>query len=143
MRNNRRMDSLPTRALALLAVLALAACASTRPDQRALDKALYDYSGAIRWGELDAAMLFLDPDASEPISALERERFNQVQVAGYYVRGREVLAKDRIRQVVELRLVNRHTQVERSVVDHQTWRWDAEDKRWWLTSGLPDLSRAR
>jgi len=27
-----------------------------------------------------------------------------------------------------------------SVVDHQTWRWDAKAKHWWLESGLPDIS---
>ena len=25
----------------------------------------------------------------------------------------------------------------------ETWRWDAEAKRWWLVSGLPDLDAAR
>ena len=42
-------------------------------------------------------------------------------------------------QVVELRVVNRNTQVERIITDRQKWRWDAVAKRWWLVSGLPDL----
>lgn len=38
-----------------------------------------------------------------------------------------------------LRVINRNTQAERLVRSIELWRWDAERKRWWLASGLPDL----
>jgi len=44
-----------------------------------------------------------------------------------------------LEQNVELRLVNRHTQVERTLLDRQRWRFDPIAKRWWQESGLPDL----
>jgi hypothetical protein len=40
---------------------------------------------------------------------------------------------------VEIRLVNRNTQVERTLTDHQRWTYDPVAKRWWLVSGLPDF----
>ena len=46
-----------------------------------------------------------------------------------------------VEQTVEIRLVNRNTQIERSVIDHQRWRYDPATKRLWLTSGLPDFSQ--
>ena len=44
-------------------------------------------------------------------------------------------------KTVKLDLLNRNTQTARSVVDHQVWKYDAAAKRWWLVSGLPDISR--
>jgi hypothetical protein len=49
--------------------------------------------------------------------------------------------ENEVRQVVQIGLVNINTQSERTVVDRQTWRYDPEKKRWWLMSGLPDITR--
>ena len=119
----------------VLPVLLLAACASKRPDGNKLNAALYDYASAIRWGELDAALSHVDPEyrTKHPLDSIERARFAQLQVSGYYVRQNREDASGRILQTVEIRLVNRHTQTERTVVDHQVWRWDEEARRWWLT----------
>ena len=143
------MDRLPTPPLAwrlaaaCVLLLMLAACASRGPDRRLLDETLYDYSSAIRWGELDAALAHVDPAvlAKRPLEPLDRRRFEQVQVTGYYVQKRGETAEGELHQLVELRLVNRHTQTERVVLDRQRWRWDAEARRWWLVSGLPDLTQ--
>jgi hypothetical protein len=45
-----------------------------------------------------------------------------------------------LEQVVEIRLVNVNTQVERTIVDHQRWTFDPANKVWWLVSGLPDFN---
>jgi hypothetical protein len=44
---------------------------------------------------------------------------------------------------LEIKLINRHTQAERSILDRQHWRFDAARQRWWLTSGLPDITESR
>ncbi len=49
----------------------------------------------------------------------------------------------RLAQTVEIRFVNRHTQAEHSIIDRQIWRWDAKAERWWLTTGLPDITERR
>jgi hypothetical protein len=46
-----------------------------------------------------------------------------------------------VRQTVRINLVNVNTQSERTVTDNQTWRYDPATKHWWLTSGLPDITR--
>lgn len=138
----RPLIDMRTTALAALILLLLAACASGA-DSRKQEEALYVYASAIRWGHIDEALGFVDPEvlASKPLTAVERARFEQVQVAGYQVKSSAAAGKDELEQLVEIRLVNRHTQVERVIHDRQRWRWDGTAKRWWLVSGLPDISQ--
>ena len=131
-------------AVVMVLVVALAACAT--PGQRSpRDQLLYDYVSAVRWSDFDAAAKFLDPEllARRPLTDLELERYKQFQVSGYEVKSGSEPAPDTYEQVVEIRVVNRNTQVEKVITDRQTWRWDAEAKRWWLMSGLPDLDATR
>lgn len=136
------MNLRPLRLLApALAVLLLTACGSMGSQRTPREEALYTYVSAIRWSDFQAAAAFVDPKvmAEKPLTDLEMERYKQFQVSGYQVQGSSEPAEDRYEQVVEIRLVNRNTQVERIITDRQQWRWDAEAKRWWLVSGLPDL----
>jgi hypothetical protein len=50
-----------------------------------------------------------------------------------------VEGEDRVVRDVEIRVINRNTQAERTVRVREVWRWDAKAKQWWLASGLPDL----
>jgi hypothetical protein len=124
------------------ACLGLAACDATLGGTRTRTDAMTEYGAAIRWNEFDTALNFLDPAqaAARPLTDLERERFKQLQVTGYEVKSARDTADGGIEQDVEIRVVNRNTQRERSIIDHQRWRWDAEAKRYLLTSGLPDFS---
>ena len=131
-----------SRLLLLVSLLALAGCPNgTRPPKP--DSLLTDYGVAIRWNEFDDALDFVDPEqrAAQPLTDLERERFKQIQVTGYEVKDRDVAADGSVEQTVEIRLVNRNTQIERSFIDHQRWRYDPATKRLWLTSGLPDFNQ--
>ncbi len=136
------MNSQSLRVLApVLALLLVTACGSMGGQRNPRDQALYSYTSAVRWSDFNAALSFVDPETrrTRPMTELEIERFKQVQVAGYEVKSGSEPAEGLYEQVVELRLVNRNTQVERVVTDRQSWRWDPEAKRWWLVSGLPDI----
>ncbi len=131
--------------MTLALVLALAACAA-RERSSQLDETLRHYSALIRWSEWAAAADYYDPElrGEDPISDLELGRLAQLQVSGYNERALEIAPDgQRARQSVEIRLYNVHTMAERVIVDHQSWRWDEEAKRWWLTSGLPDVTQGR
>ncbi len=91
-----------------------------------------------RWGFVEPAYA-----QAHPLSDLERSRYEQVQISGY----REVRvgqdANGDLRREVELRVINRNTQAERLVRSIEIWRWNPEQKRWWLASGLcPTCGRA-
>jgi hypothetical protein len=112
------MSRLARFALVLLAAL-LAACstgAGSKPD--ALERTLYDYSGAIRWNNFEVAWDMVDPKVREakPLSDFELERLKQVQITHYTLVASTPLPDGRIAREVELGVVNRHTQAERSGV---------------------------
>jgi hypothetical protein len=139
------MSRFPTRAIAFLLIPLLAACGGMGAKRSPRDAMLYEYVSAIRWSDFDRAVGFIEPEALEadPLGSIELERYKQFQVTGYDVRTSSEPAEGEYEQVVEIRMVNRHTQAEKMLVDRQRWRWDEEDKRWWLVSGLPDLDDLR
>jgi len=129
--------------LIALSALLLAGCATNRRSQT-LTETLAAYANAVRWDGFASAQPFVDPAVrrAHPLSALDMARYRQVRVSDYDEgAGAIPVTQDEVRQVVKIGLINRHTQSERTVVDHQTWRYDPKAHRWWLESGLPDISR--
>ena len=123
-------------------LLAVAGCA-TNPSQRdGLERNQYAWAGAIRWGDFEGALNLIDPKerAKDPPTSVEMERYKQVQISSY----RDVGADSNMKlgtavRDVEIGVINRHTQAERTVRYRELWRWDPEARVWWLTSQLPDL----
>jgi hypothetical protein len=139
----RLLAALRLPALALLCLLALAACATASGNAGTrLEQAQYAWSGLIRWGDFEGAVQMIDPKlrANLDPTPLQLERYRQVQISSYRDNGASadleagVAARD-----VEIGVVNRHTMAERIVRYRETWRWDAQAGTWWLTSALPDL----
>lgn len=124
-----------------LATLSGVASAGSRAQARALETTQAAYTAAVRWSDFDAAHGFVEPTYAQahPLSDLERSRYEQVQISGYRELRVGEDANGDLRREVELRVINRNTQAERLVRSIELWRWDAEHKRWWLASGLPDL----
>jgi hypothetical protein len=129
--------------LAALAILARAGCvAQTRSDS--LTNTLKAYASTVRWGDFASAVQFVDPDTrkARPLSSLDMARYGQVRVTEYNDDAGPVPTSDtEVQQTVRISLVNVNTQSERTVTDNQTWRYDPASKHWWLTSGLPDITR--
>lgn len=129
--------------LLVLSILLLAACA-TQERSRSLTTTLSAYGGVLRWGDFASAAQFIDPKvrAEHPISDLDRARYKQVRVTEYDDGSGPVpISPTEVQQTVRLSVVNIHTQAERTVIDRQTWHYDEKAKHWWLTSGLPDITR--
>lgn len=132
--------------LALILALVLGGCASAgKKTMTEREKTFRGYASAIRWSEFETAWGFVDPAirAEKPLTDLEIERFRQVQVTNYTVRSLVEEADGTVEQVVEISLIGKHTQVERTIIDRQKWTYDAENKHWWLASGLPDITASR
>lgn len=129
--------------IVVAAVCLLAGCA-TAQRKDALTSTLNTYAATLRWGSFQSALKFVDPKVLEtkPPSSLDMARYQQMRVSDYDDgSGPVVVTENEVQQVVQLHLINIHTQSERTVIDRQTWRYDAEKKRWWLTSGLPDITQ--
>ena len=134
----RRWILLPLVVLALVAGPAVAA-----KRDRMLEATLTEYAATLRWGNFEAGMAYIDPAvlAERPISSLDLERYRQVRVSYYHPSEPMPVDKESIRIVAEIGIINAHSQSERVVYDRQLWRWDAKAKRWWLMTGLPDITR--
>jgi hypothetical protein len=129
--------------LVVLSMLLLGGCATDRRSD-SLTNTLNAYASTVRWGDFQSALQFVDPKVREAHtpSSLEMSRYQQYKVSGYDEgKGPMPNGKDEVTQVVQINLVNVNTQHERTVTDHQTWRYDAEGKHWWLVTGLPDISQ--
>ncbi|MGY0505893.1 hypothetical protein [Luteimonas sp. e5] len=132
---------LPRLALLLLVLLLSAACATGGKQVDALQRAQYAYSAAIRWGDIEGAWALLDPAwrQAHPLTAIERERYNQVQVSAYRPVSSEAIGEGQSLRVIEIGVVNRNTMTERQVRYAERWRYDVETRSWYVTSGLPDF----
>ena len=129
--------------IVVAAVVLLAGCA-TAQRKDALTSTLNTYAATLRWGNFQSALKFVDPKVLEtnPPTSLDMARYQQVRVSDYDEgAGPSVVAENEVQQVVQLHLINIHTQSERTVIDRQTWRYDPEAKHWWLTSGLPNVTQ--
>jgi hypothetical protein len=124
----------------------LAACADMQHIQSKetiLEDTLKMYAATLRWGDMTKGLSFVDPKylQAHPMSDLDLARYHQVQVTAYNDEPAAPLSDTEVAQVVEIGLVNINTQAARSVIDRQVWRYDEKQKRWWLTTGLPDITR--
>lgn len=130
--------------LPALFMLLLAGCAMQQERSKTLTSTLSAYGGVLRWGDIASAAQFIDPAIREkhPMTDIDRARYKQVRVTEYDDGAGPVpLDESDVQQTVHINLVNIHTQTERSIIDHQTWHYDEKTKHWWLTSGLPDITR--
>lgn len=128
--------------LLVVCACVLVACASMSTRNNDLDQAQYDWSTAIRWGQFAGAQKMVDPEVlkARAMTPLELQRYSQVRVSSYRDLGSQAdLEAGTASREVQVGVVNVHTLAERLVMHRETWRYDAQGKRWWNTSGLPDL----
>lgn len=130
-------------ALMVFTMMTLAGCAGVGSQKNRMEETLYHYAAAVRWGDVEQIIAFHDPDilAEHPPELLALDRWRQLRVTGYRTRGREPQADGTIVQFAEIEFMNRHTQTTSALLDRERWRYDEKTKRWWLTSGLPDLDK--
>jgi hypothetical protein len=128
------------RILPVFALLLLAGCATHKVENQ-LTQTLDAYGAALRWGDFESALEFVDPTVlkAHPPTSLELARYKQVRVSAYEEQGVQTISETEVHQRVTIGLINVHTQVERSIADNQVWKYDAAQQRWWLESGLPQI----
>lgn len=137
----RRLPAL----IAMTSIALLSGCAmdKMRTKETVLEETLLTYAATIRWGDMTQAQVYVDPKyrAAHPLSELDLARYKQVQVTAYNDQPAAPISDTEVHQTVEIGLVNINTQTARSIVDRQVWKYDEAEKRWWLTTGLPDITR--
>lgn len=120
-----------------LLLIGLAACAVQEQQQlEDLQVALMRYEKAIRWGEFELANTMRDADLRTVLP--EKGNHGKIKVTSYQViQSPSPNATGLLEQTVTIGYVNNTSQLERTIKDHQLWRYDEEARRWWLMSELP------
>ncbi len=130
-------------ALLALSLLLAAMPVLAKSREKILEETLRTYAATIRWGSIEQAENFVDPEyrQAHPLTPLELERFRHVRITAYNDRAAVPVNDNEVRQTVEIGLVNVNTQEARTVIDQQVWKYDKKAKVWLLTTGLPDITR--
>jgi hypothetical protein len=118
----------------------LAGCPQTKEDKD-LSETLKQYETIVRWAQWDAAIDFVSMEyqVENPITRLDLDRLRLFRVTQYVVRSSAPIDDGNgLIQVVEIRMFNKNQARERSIIDEQYWKYNAETERWKLHSGLPD-----
>jgi hypothetical protein len=124
----------------IIAIL-LSSCGEKSKKSRGLDNTLFKYASLIRWANFDAALRYLKPGDKEIIpTRFELERLKQFKVGRYIESPITPGNKPTlISQSVEIQLYNIHTNVTKTIYDHQIWEYDEKRMQWFIISGLPKL----
>ena len=127
--------------LALLALLPFVAAAAEpgRKARAAFESTHNAWAGAMRWGDNEERLAFLDVLAQDGVDDFSLRRWDQIRISGYRERARRSDPQGRVRLRAEVGLINIHTQAERTVVVEELWEWLPEQGGWRLVSGLPAL----
>ncbi len=125
-------------------LITIAGCASMETQQRlsSLDMTARQYGDAVRWGHYDVAIDFFKPGNTEgpdnftPVAS----NIGNIKLTSYEPVNR-TLSKDTFEahQTVEIKYYLINQMIERTLLDRQIWRYDTEDDRWYLHSGLPQF----
>lgn len=128
--------------LVVCAVALLAGCATLQRRGALLDQTVEAYGAALRWGDFEGARAYVDPAvrAAHPLTPQRKAQYDSVRVAEYEAAGQHATGPDTIEQAAQISLIVKSSQAVYTIVDHQTWRWDSSAHRWWLETGLPDIT---
>lgn len=133
-----------TAVFALILIAALAGCAdlSAHKKDEARDATLANYAATLRFGDIASAYQFVDPlvRAQHPLDEATKRHYAQVEVGDYNAQPPMATDANTIQQVVQISIIVKASQSAYDIVDHQTWHYDQAANRWWLESGLPDIT---
>lgn len=122
----------------ILLTLALAACATVGDRMDALERTLAGFEKAVRWAQFDAAYSFRKwpPNVQPTLPA----NIKNIRVTGYDVTGLR-FDKEHMTawQLATIRYYDMDTSRERSLIHSQEWHYEPEEKRWYLSSEMPEF----
>ncbi|MER3546730.1 MAG: hypothetical protein C4338_03630 [Rhodanobacteraceae bacterium] len=126
----------------MLALLAGCTTLGSHAKDQARDETLAQYAATLRFGDFASAWQFVDPKVREthPLDAAAKRRYASIEVGAYQTDGPSAIDENTVQQIAQISLVVKSSQASYDIVDHQVWKYDPANKRWWLESGLPDIS---
>ena len=112
---------------------------SERKQADALQEVLRNYGGVVRWGSIEQARRFVNPDTVSATGS-EAEALPPTRVTHYeVVQGPAMVDTDTAIQTAVIQYVFVDSQVVKEIVDQQTWVYDPKQESWYLVSPLPQF----
>jgi hypothetical protein len=102
-----------------------------------LEERLSNYASAIRWGYFEQATDF---QIEKLRAQAEQAPLKHIHITGYNPTYRhENKDTNTVKQTVEISYFLEQIGVVKTIIDHQTWRFDEQKKEWFLDSPLPNF----
>ena len=126
--------------ISILCVLVLAGCATydRYKQEDRFEDITEAYGNSIRWGNFAVAngIRAKKGDEEEP----DFEYLKNIKVTSYELKAVNI-SKDgnTVQQSVEIEYYKIDQFIERTIIDSQLWKYNAEKERWMLHSELPDF----
>jgi hypothetical protein len=126
--------------VALLCVMAIAGCATyaRQQQQDRFEDITEAYGDAIRWGKYEVAngFRFRNEGEEDP----DFGHLKNIKVTSYELKAVNVSSDgNTVRQDVEIEYYKIDQLIEKTIIDHQLWKYDGEKERWFLHGTLPDF----
>jgi hypothetical protein len=116
----------------------LAGCATTADKVDKLELATRGYEKALRWSKFDMAYSYFKWDSAEPPSI--PDYLSNVRITKYIITNRNFDEESMTAtQAVSIRYYHQTDPRERSMEDHQKWKYFSDKKRWYLISDPPEF----
>lgn len=121
-------------ALCFVGYLLLTACSHDYQLMKT-DEQLNGYGAAIRWNMFKRAVNYL---ATPPHPSPNWKELDQLKVTAYKTTFRDLYPSGKFAsQTVEIKYIPAGSVVEKTITDEQRWRFDDNQDRWVLETGLP------
>jgi hypothetical protein len=123
----------------LLSSLLLQACAAVDDSKKSisLEKSLYHYENAMRWGDFSAANS-LRRYEGEPVPATDPARLKRIKITGYdVISTRPSEDESTVYITVKISYYDEDNLKLISLTDNQVWRFDDALKNWYITTAPP------
>ncbi|MGD8618155.1 MAG: hypothetical protein PVH54_03110 [Gammaproteobacteria bacterium] len=125
--------------LLILTTILLHACAAVDDSKKSisLDKALYYYESAMRWGDFPAANS-LRRHEGEPAPATDPAKLKRIKVTGYDIVSTNPSDDEATVYItVKISYYDEDNLKLMSLVDNQVWQFDDQQEIWYISTPLP------
>ncbi len=104
--------------------------------QDSLNKTLKSYELTVRWGELSQIYSFLEPELAK--TAQIQDNLQNVRTTSYEViKGPSGTSENQAMQSVRILYIFNDRQIQKTLIDHQEWTYNAEKREWRRTNPIP------
>ena len=104
--------------------------------EKSLQATLRAYEGTVRWGYPGQAYSFLKPEMQKDLEV--PKHLDNIQVTGYQVvKPPTRTSEDNASQAVVIKYVHKDRQIERTIVDNQSWEYNKEQDSWARVNPIP------